>query len=66
MTIHYFKSTLGSCFVAVLFALVCVGCSSKHPQVIEASPEQQKQWEDEENAANQKKLEEARAAGQVR
>ena len=51
---------------SLLIAIASVGCSGKHPQQIQASAEQQKKWEDEENAESQRKLEEARARGDIR
>ena len=66
MTVHRFKTIAARCFWAALFAVACAGCGAKHPKVIEASPEQETKWEEEENAAREKKLQEARAAGQVR
>ena len=65
MIVHRFKTIAARPLWAVLLTVACMGCGSKHRKVIEASPEQQKKWEDEENAAREKKLQEARAAGQV-
>jgi hypothetical protein len=63
MMVHGFK-TLARCFCSALLAIACLGCSQR-PKVIEASPEQQKKWQEEEDAAREKKLQDARAAGQV-
>jgi hypothetical protein len=49
----------------MMLSLASIGCDSKHPQAIQASPEQQKKWDDEENAESQRKLDEARARGAV-
>jgi hypothetical protein len=49
----------------LVIALACTGCSAKHPQAVEATPQQQQQWAEEEAAASQKQLEEARARGQA-
>lgn len=63
--IQFSKPIVAGCLATLVLPLLCVGCSSKHPQTIQASPEQQKQWEDEEAAESKRKLDEARARGQV-
>jgi hypothetical protein len=64
--IEFLKRTRIPVLACSVLTFACSGCGTKHPETIQASPEQQQKWVDEENATSQKKLEEARARGAVR
>lgn len=59
------RNTIRWRVLLLLLTLAVSGCGARRPKTVEASAEQEKKWEEEENAAREKKLQEARARGAV-